>query len=91
MPICENCQCVTNELIYPQWKPQGTVWCSKCINVRKLKVYTCHKCHSITNDHIYPQWLPKGTLWCLPCLEQIKINPLSEGMTSIEENTICTE
>ena len=25
------------------------------------------------------------------CLEQIKINPLSEGMTSIEENTICTE
>lgn len=32
MPICENCNCYTNDHIYPQWKPQGTTWCSQCLD-----------------------------------------------------------
>ena len=90
MPICHNCQCFTNDHIYPQWKPQGTTWCKKCLDIHKMKASICDNCKCFTNDHIYPQWKPQGTRWCLQCFEH-KINPLPEGFTSIEENIIYTE
>lgn len=91
MPICYNCQCYTNEHIYPQWKPQGTTWCSPCLALHKQNINRslCHNCQCYTDDHIYPQWKPQGTMWCLPCFNnQLHhvVNPLPEGITSTEED-----
>jgi hypothetical protein len=46
----------------------------------------CHNCHCDTNDRIYPQWKPQGTMWCVSCFDNYMVNPLPEGITSIEEH-----